>query len=131
MLGAAHLLVQLAVGSRTLFWLVLAFGYQLPVHLQVCVWGRGWWLGKAGGGVEGVLSMARMQKFLQCRRQVGHVGAQTPASCRSALHNPQLGARAVPVLDVHRHEAVKPKLVAIPAREASTLCCACGAKCML
>ncbi len=34
-LGAAKLFVRLAVGSRTLFWLVLAGGYQLPPHLQV------------------------------------------------------------------------------------------------
>lgn len=33
--AAAALLVRLAVGSRTLFWLMLAFGYQLPPHLQV------------------------------------------------------------------------------------------------
>ena len=45
LLGAANLFVRLAVGSRTLFWLVLAFGYQLPPHLQVgagcCVLGAG------------------------------------------------------------------------------------------
>ncbi|GAB4824038.1 hypothetical protein N2152v2_011084 [Parachlorella kessleri] len=34
-LGAANLFVRLAVGSRTLFWLVLAGGYQLPPHLQI------------------------------------------------------------------------------------------------
>ncbi len=34
-LGAINLFIRLAVGSRTLFWLVLACGYQLPLHFQV------------------------------------------------------------------------------------------------
>lgn len=34
-LSAAHLFVRLLVGSRTLFWLILVFGYELPPLLGI------------------------------------------------------------------------------------------------
>lgn len=34
-LGAANLFVWLTMGSRTFFWLILAFGYQLPPLLRL------------------------------------------------------------------------------------------------